>query len=89
MSEISSSTIFTDTSQVIICPLCQSYEGLEYRVMPSPRIVFYDGATEHNEYCTDVRDYKCRNCDFTFLVEQGALDETTPNVRERSDRYGL
>lgn len=81
MSEIDSSTIFTDVSGELVCPSCRSDGSLgelTYRVMPTPRIIFFDGPTEHNEYCTDVRDYKCRNCDFTFLVEQGALDETTP-----------
>lgn len=68
--------IYRGGTKTIVCPYCMEGDALDYEVRPAA-MMCYDGEEDDSEcvyHMGDVRDYKCKNCDFGFLVAQGELD---------------
>lgn len=65
---------FLDLASGLTCPACSLGDKLYYEVIGSPVMKFQSGSAEVTITFDDVRDYRCDNCDFGFMVPQGELD---------------
>lgn len=68
----------TDVAPLLICPLCQSQDGMHFTDVPEHRRTWSaddDGApVEHIHYWGECYDVKCLNCDFEFTCPKDDED---------------
>jgi hypothetical protein len=78
MEKFSSDAIFIDVSGDVACPLCrcQGQLGqLTYCVHPPLHLMYEENGVEKIICCGRLRDYACKNCGGSFLIEEEVIKE--------------